>query len=145
MRTLVAHDDSAYREWGASAAVRIDPGSDGRGLSLSITPAWGSAASEAEQLWDTRTAEALVSEAEFEAEQRLDAELGYGLTGPHGFGVLTPYTGLSLTGGAERTLKAGMRWNASRSATVGLEATRRDSAAETAPANAILLRAELRF
>ena len=34
IRTLVAHDDSAYREWGASAAIRIDPGSDGRGLSL---------------------------------------------------------------------------------------------------------------
>ena len=56
-RTLVAHDDDAYREWGASFAVRVDPGSDGRGLSLSIAPTWGSAASEAEQLWSTRTAE----------------------------------------------------------------------------------------
>ena len=30
VRMLVAHDDAAYREWGASAAVRIDPGSTGR-------------------------------------------------------------------------------------------------------------------
>ena len=80
VRTLVAHDDSAYREWRASAAIRIDPGGDGRGMSLSITPTWGSAASEAEQLWSTRTAEELVSDAEFEANHRLDAEVGYGRT-----------------------------------------------------------------
>ena len=48
---------------------------------------------------------------------------GYGLSGPREFGIITPYTGLSLTGGAERTLKAGARWNASESATVTLEAT----------------------
>ena len=59
VRTLVAHDDSSYDEWGASFAIRVDPGSDGRGLSLSLTPTWGNAASEAEQLWSTRTAEDL--------------------------------------------------------------------------------------
>ena len=96
VRTLVAHDDDAYEEWGASAAVRIDPGSNGRGISLTITPTWGSAASEAEQLWSTRTAEDLVSDNEFEATRRLDAELGYGVRGPLGFGTLTPYTGISL-------------------------------------------------
>ena len=103
MRTLVAHDDSAYEEWGASAAVRINPGSDGRGMSLSITPSWGNAASRAAQLWSTRSGEDLVSDAEFETEHRLDAELGYGLAGPHGFGTLTLYAALSLTNGAERT------------------------------------------
>ena len=30
VRTLVAHDDSAYEEWGASASVRVDPAADGR-------------------------------------------------------------------------------------------------------------------
>ena len=145
-RTLVAHDDVADREWGASAAVRIDPGSDGQGLSLSITPTWGSAASEAEQLWSTRTAEDLVSDAEFEAKHRLDAELGYGLSGPRGFGIITPYTGLSLTDGAERTLKAGTRWNASESATVAIEATREEGGPESGNADhALMLRAQLRF
>ena len=145
-RTLVAHDEAAYREWGASAAIRIDPGSDGRGLSLSITPAWGRAASEAEQLWSTRTAEELVSDAEFDARHRLDAELGYGLSGPRGVGIITPYTGLSLTDGAKRTLKAGVRWNASESATVALEATREEEGSESGNADhALMLRAQLRF
>ena len=145
-RTLVAHDEAAYREWGASAAIRIDPGSDGRGLSLSITPAWGRAASEAEQLWSTRTAEELVNDAEFDARHRLDAELGYGLSGPRGVGIITPYTGLSLTDGAKRTLKAGVRWNASESATVALEATREEKGSESGNADhALMLRAQLRF
>ena len=47
-------------------------------MSLSITPSWGNAASEAEQLWSTRTAEDLVRDSDFEATQHLDAELGYG-------------------------------------------------------------------
>ncbi len=42
-RTLVAHEDSSYREWGASGSVRIDPGASGRGLSLTLAPAWGAA------------------------------------------------------------------------------------------------------
>ena len=145
VRTLVAHDDDAYEEWGASAAVRIDPGSDGRGMSLSITPTWGSATSEAEQLWSTRTAEELVSEAEFEAEQRIDAELGYGLRGPGGVGVLTPYTGLSLNDGGNRTLKAGARWNVADGATVGVEAAREETATQEKPTNAVMLRAAIRF
>ena len=145
VRTLIAHDDDAYEEWGASAAVRIDPGSDGRGMSLTITPTWGSAASEAEQLWSTRTAEDLVSDSEFEATRRLDAELGYGLSAPLGFGTLTPYTGLSLTDGAERTVKAGARWAASQNATLGLEAARTQSGAQAPAANAVMLRAQLRF
>ena len=145
VRTLVAHDDDAYREWGASAAVRIDPGSDGRGLSLSITPTWGSAASEAEQLWSTRTANDLVGADRFEAEQRLEAELGYGVGGPYRWGTLTPYGGLTLAGGAGRTLRTGLRWKAADSATVSLEGTREESGTAQAPTNALMLRAEIRF
>ena len=143
VRTLVAHDDSAYEEWGASAAIRIDPGSNGRGMSLTITPTWGSAASEAEQLWSTRTAEDLVGNAEFEAESRLDAELGYGIGGPHGLGLLTPYAGLTLADGAQRTMRTGLRWKAPQSTTIGLEASREGS--DGSAANALMLRVSARF
>ena len=37
VRTLVAHEDSDYREWGASGAVRLGPGERGRGLSFSLS------------------------------------------------------------------------------------------------------------
>ena len=143
VRTLVAHDDSAYEEWGASASVRIDPGNDGRGMSLTIAPTWGSAASEAEQLWSTRTAEDLVGNAQFEAESRLNAELGYGIGGPHGLGLLTPYAGLTLADGAQRTMRTGLRWKASQSTTIGLEASREES--DGSAANALMLRAAVRW
>ena len=37
-RTLIAHEDSGYEEWGAGGSVRLDPGASGRGLSLSLAP-----------------------------------------------------------------------------------------------------------
>ena len=126
VRKLVAHDDAAYEEWGASAAVRIDPGTAGRGLSFTIAPTWGNAPSEAEQLWSARDASGLVRNDDFEAESRLEAELGYGVGAPHGLGVITPYAGLTLSDGAERA-PCGLRWNASQSATLGLEASREES------------------
>ena len=142
VRTLLAHDEDAYEEWGASFAVRVDPGNDGRGLSLSITPAWGSAASEAEQLWSTRAAGDLVADNAFEADRRIDAELGYGVGG---LGTLTPYAGLSLTNGAERTVKGGLRWNAAESATLGLEATREERAGDAPARHTLMLRAAIGF
>ena len=51
VRTLVAHEDSDYEEWGASGAIRMMPDASGLGLSLTIAPAWGNTASKTEQLW----------------------------------------------------------------------------------------------
>ena len=79
VRTLVAHEDSDYREWGASGAVRLGPGERGRGLSFSLSPTWGAAASGMERLWSARDARGLAPEGQFEAGQRLEGELGYGL------------------------------------------------------------------
>ena len=50
-RALVAHG-GGMREWGASGALRLDPGADGRGLSLSLTPSWGETGSGMARLWD---------------------------------------------------------------------------------------------
>ena len=61
MRTLVAHEDSDYREWGASGAVRLGPGERGRGLSFSLAPTWGAASSGMERLWSARDARGLAA------------------------------------------------------------------------------------
>lgn len=79
VHALVAHEESGYEEWGASASVRIDPGTSGRGLSLSITPTWGAPASGVEQLWGLEHTRGLAEDREFDADGRLDAELGYPL------------------------------------------------------------------
>ena len=145
VRALVAHEDADYREWGASGAIRVEPGTAGRGLSLGIAPTWGAAASGAERLWSARDAGGLVRAEDFEAERRLEAELGYGLGAPHGPGLVTPYAGLTLSGGAHRALRTGLRWNATPSATVSLEASREGQGAGEAPTNALTLRAEARW
>ena len=143
VRTLV--DDDAYEEWGASGALRIDPGVSGRGLALTVAPSWENAASATEQLWSARDAGALVPGGEFEAENRLETELGYGLRAPAGLGVVTPYTGLTMGDSGRRTLRFGARWSLTPETTLSLEATREERGGEATPSDALLLRASIRF
>ena len=92
-RTLVAHEASGYNEWGASAAIRVTPSASGRGLTLSIAPAWGQTGSAAERLWSAHDARAFGADSEFEADSRLAIDAGYGFGLPGNRGVLTPYGG----------------------------------------------------
>ena len=92
-RTLIAHEDSDYREWGAGGSVGLDPGASGRGLSLTLAPVWGTPSSGVERLWSVRDAAGLVPGSEFEATRRFNTELGYGLGAPRGLGLVTPYAG----------------------------------------------------
>ena len=50
-RALAAPADGV-REWGVSGLLRLDPGAQGRGLSLSLSPSWGEAGSGMAQLWE---------------------------------------------------------------------------------------------
>ena len=102
LRTLVAHEESGYEEWGASGLIRIDPGPTGRGLMLRLTPAWGSVSNGTERLWSLADAGGLATDTDSEAKSRLDAELGYGVGLSHARGVVTPYAGLSLANGGQR-------------------------------------------
>ena len=144
VRKLVAHKESGYEEWGASGSVRIDPGASGRGLSLTLRPTFGAASSGVEQLWSHRDATGLTPGGEFEAESRFETELGYGIGLPGTQGVLTPYTGLSLAQGGDRTWRTGTRWKMAQQATLGLEATR-SQGRDATPANALFLRAVMRW
>ena len=127
-RYLVAHEDAAYREWGASASVRIDPGAAGRGLTLSVMPSWGaSATGGAERLWSVRDARGLAGRG-FDAAMRLRADVGYGLSAFRGMGAVTPFLGLSTTGPIGRDWRLGARWTRGAALRMSLEATRREAA-----------------
>ena len=144
VRTLVAHEARGYEEWGASGAIRVSPGASGRGLTLSIAPAWGRTGSATEQLWSARDASMLGADEEFEAASRLEMEAGYGFGLARNRGVLTPYAGATLGDGGSRTVRSGVRWTLGSELAVTAEATRNESAgAETA--DEVRLRAALRF
>ena len=144
VRTLVAHEDSGYEEWGASGAVRITPSASGQGLTLSIAPQWGRTASATERLWSAPDATALGAGGEFEGEARLALDAGYGVGLGHGRGVFTPYAGLVLGDAGSRTVRTGVRWQVGADAVLGLEGTRRTSGTGEA-GNQLMLRVALRF
>ena len=148
-RTLVAHEDSGYREWGAGGSVRLGPDASGRGLSLALAPVWGTPSSGVDRLWSARDAAGLVRDDDFEAERRLEGELGYGFAAFGGAFTGTPNLGFGLSDSA-RDYRIGWRLTpAARGDSgfeVNLDATRREAAGDgAAPENAIGLELRVRF
>ena len=145
VRALAVHEASGYEEWGASGSVRVEPSASGRGLSLTLAPTWGNASSAVERLWSLRDPGGLAANDDFEPRARLDAELGYGLKGPRGVGVATPYAGLGLAREGERAWRTGARWNLSPDFTLGLEATRHEPSTDAPPEHRLMLRGALHW
>ena len=124
-RVLAAHQDEDYREWGASASVRLDPGRAERGLALALTPSWGAApAGGADRLWSLRDARALGARGG-PPEMRVAADAAYGLDAFRGRGVMAPYGGVRLSGFG-RDWRAGVRWSRGRSMAFAVEGMRRE-------------------
>ena len=137
-RGLVAHQDSAYEEWGAWATIRMDPGEPGKGLSLSLSPTWGAASSGLDQLWNSTNAPGYAASSPGYATGspgyaagtpgyaagspgyaanswlnpggRLSAELGYGVDAFQGRGMGTYFSGLERAGSGFQRWSLGKRW-----------------------------------
>ena len=149
-RALVAHEDSDYREWGASGAVRLAPGEGGRGLSFSLAPTYGAPGSGMDRLWSAKDARGLgPGGGEFEPESRLAGELGYGigLFGDRFTG--TPNLGIGMSGAGARDYRIGWRLNPAgggSSFELRLDATRREAANDdTEPGHGLQLRFNTRW
>ncbi len=88
---LALHSEDGKREMGASLEARLAPAADGRGLSLSVGPAWGK-----------QGIGALTRERLFDAEGGGEAPERLSLTGStaYGFeaagGLLTPFADMSI-------------------------------------------------
>ena len=145
VRTLVAHEESGYEEWGASGAIHVSPDASGRGLSLSIARGWGSTTGGTDRLWSAGDSTAFGLDNAYQPEGRLEAELGYGL-GLSGRGsVLTPYVGLGLGGGESRVYRMGSRWQVVRDVTLDLEGARREEADGNGAEHGLMLRGKMRW
>ena len=127
VRGLLAHEASDYQEWGASGALRFDAGQQGLGLTASIVPTWGSAASGVDRLWGQPQASGLTvgHPLATAAAGRLDAELGYGVAALRGRGLLTPYVRAALAEGSEQAWHVGARLGLPASLNFSVEASRR--------------------
>ena len=99
VRGLLAHEDSDYKEWGASGTIRIDPGPMGQGLALTLSPTWGAASSGVENLWSRQTTAGLAPQGRTPAQAgQLHAQVGYGLWVPSTGGLVTPFTAVTVAG-----------------------------------------------
>jgi len=140
VQTLLSHSGD-YEETGVSGLVRIAPGASGRGLALSVEPAWGRTASGVQRLWET----GVTAGAPPDHQARLNAEVGYGLGEPYGPGVVTPYVGLGLAGDGARSWRMGARWQVSAIGSVSLEGARYEAANDYAPEHGLMLRGALHW
>ena len=142
-RALLVHEHDGFREWSAGGSLRLDPGTPGRGLALSVQPSWGTAtAASGEHLWSLPDAPAQAENAGSTPNARLAAELSYGTDTFGGAGLLTPYAGLALAGNGERIWKLGSRLRVDPGLSLGLQATRTEPAG-TAPDHAVTISGSL--
>ena len=122
-RALVAHQASSFREWGASVAVRLRPSGEAGGLSFTLEPSWGNAASGVATLWREGSAAGVpgvplggspspaggVPLASGRASaSRLHMEVDYAIVLADG-GRVAPFGRWAVEGGSGRRLNVGVR------------------------------------
>ena len=143
-RYLLAHEDGAFEDWGASVNVRVDPGVAGQGVYLTVAPVWGQTASGVDQLWGNAAGMPQVAgNATMPAAgwrpHRLAVDVGYGLALADGRGFLTPYGGLALAGPGSSRYRLGSRLALSSSLAVTLEGERAEQPGQE-PAHGVSVR-----
>ena len=141
-RSLLAHEDGGYEEWGLSGSLQLDPGRLGRGLSLRLASGWGLTDSGTETLWQQQTASGLTRGAGQTSRGRIRAEWAYGLDVPWTHGLLTPYGSVEMAGGGGRTLALGWRFELGQSLSLRLNGERRE-ALHVTPEHALMLQTTL--
>ena len=139
-RTLLLAGDR--KDWGVGGLVRLDPGANRRGLSLSLAPGWGRTDSSVDRLWKQGAKDMAADDDGDGARGRINTEIGYGLPAPGVRGTLTPVTGLSRAEGS-RTWSAGVRFE-NPALNLSLEGRRVDRDAER-PVHGVNLQLHLRF
>jgi hypothetical protein len=128
---VLVHEQDGFREWGAGGTLLLDPDPPGRGLALQVAPAWGTASSGAAGLWSLPHLALLAATGPIDATGSVDAELSYGLEAPGGAGTLTPYLGVAVAPGGDRSWRLGARLRLDPGVTLSLEGTHREHADHT--------------
>ena len=111
---LAAHQAQDFQERGFGVTVRLDPGADGTGLSLQVSPAWGAQSSGAGTMWNHQGMMGAGSVAGTGEELGwlpgwTQGEVGYGMTTWGGRGLLTPFGRLDSQGPGSLRMGGGLR------------------------------------
>ncbi len=105
---------------------------------MRVGSAWGAASGGVERIWSQRAR----SGSSFDPDARLDAEVGYGLGAMRG--LLTPYTGLSLSESGE-TYRAGARFRLGPALELNLEASLTEPDGDGETGSGLVLRGTKRW
>ena len=143
-RVLVAHEDTEYEEWGFSGSLAYTPGRDRRGLSMKLGSTWGSTQSGVRSLWNLQDASGLGGNSAFEAAQRFEAELGYGIAGRREAALWVPFVAAQAVDGGGQSLRMGVTLTAGTNLEAGVEFGRLEDG-RGAPRHAVELRGALRW
>nr|WP_316628923.1 autotransporter domain-containing protein [uncultured Brevundimonas sp.] len=139
-RTILEHT-GGYEEWGVHGSLRLTP-VNGRGLSFTVSPGYGAAATGVEQLWQQGIPAATGTPAAARSRARLNTRLGYGLPLPILGGLLTPYS--EYTMGDTVRYSLGMNWQPGALLNLTLSGERRIPTRQI-PTNNIQIRGALNF
>ena len=120
-RGLLAHEDSAYREWGFSSSLAWAPGQDGRGISMRVGSAWGATQSGVQSLWSRADASGLASGAAMNPAQRFQFEFGYGFEGSKRESLWAPYMAAETGQGGNQLLRMGLKFTSGSRFEAGFE------------------------
>ena len=141
-RALVAHEDTEYEEWGASGSIAYRPRADGLGLSVKLGSAWGQTQSGVQSLW-AQPGVAGLARGAFNAAQRFETELGYGVQSRDGGAQWHPYVG-AHTGHGRQAVRMGLKFASGAHREAALELLR-EQAGHEAPAVGVRLTGSVRF
>ncbi len=141
-RTLVGRDN--YNAWGLSGLILLEQGSNGRGLSFSLSPGYGNTNSGTEKIWKDGLRDEISGDQNYSL--RLDTRIGYGLTAPGVRGLLTPYSEMTF-GGSDRSYRLGIRWELDSLFDLNLTGERIESNSSTADRaiDRAMLKGNIRF
>ena len=138
LRALLSHSGDT-KDQGLSATLNLTPGADRQGLSLSLTPAYGNAASGVQNVWDKGVP---TTDSDSDLNARMSVEVGYGFAGV-GDGLLTPYSEMTL-GEDNKTYHLGVRWELSEMFTLNLVGERLQKT-DAVSRDVYLLKGEVKF
>ncbi len=125
VRGLV-RDKGDTDEWGVSGLIKFQRSPHGRGLSFSLTPGYGETDRILQEFWQQDLRDDDEDAEPQGSAPRLDIRLGYGMSGPGGHGLLTPYSEITLGNNGD-TYRLGLAWKLDPLFDVKLVTERRES------------------